>query len=100
MLTNGALQLTYGKLYTFWNIKTVFLVTVLLFEIGSALCGAAIGSSMFIAGRAIAGAGSAGLFSGCVSPHPSRAWYFLSSRPFHNRVQSGTGKRIVKRHKN
>ncbi|CAI4214791.1 unnamed protein product [Parascedosporium putredinis] len=66
MLTNGALQLTYGKLYTFWNIKTVFLVTVLLFEIGSALCGAAIGSSMFIAGRAIAGAGSAGLFSGCI----------------------------------
>ncbi|PKS07252.1 hypothetical protein jhhlp_005854 [Lomentospora prolificans] len=64
MLTNGALQLTYGKLYTFWNIKTVFIATIVLFELGSAICGAATGSGIFIAGRAIAGVGSAGLFSG------------------------------------
>ena len=67
MLTNGALQLTYGKLYTFWNIKTVFIATIVLFELGSAICGAATGSGIFIAGRAIAGVGSAGLFSGSVS---------------------------------
>jgi MFS family permease len=40
--------------------------SIILFEIGSALCGAAPSSSSFIVGRAIAGAGSAGVFSGGV----------------------------------
>jgi MFS family permease len=35
-----------------------------VFEIGSALCGAAPSSAVFILGRAIAGLGSAGIFSG------------------------------------
>ena len=35
-----------------------------MFEIGSALCGAAPNSIAFIVGRAIAGLGSAGIFSG------------------------------------
>ena len=35
-----------------------------IFEVGSALCGAAPNSTAFIIGRAIAGLGSAGIFSG------------------------------------
>lgn len=57
----------FGKLYTFFAIKTVFMATVLLFEIGSAICGAAPNSAVFIVGRAIAGVGAAGIFSGVVS---------------------------------
>ena len=36
----------------------------MIFEAGSALCGAAPNSTTFIIGRAIAGLGSAGIFSG------------------------------------
>ena len=39
---------------------------VTLFEIGSAICGAAPTSAALIVGRAVAGLGSAGLFSGTV----------------------------------
>lgn len=42
----------------------LFLAAVLIFEAGSAICGAAISSTMFIIGRAIAGIGSAGIFNG------------------------------------
>jgi MFS family permease len=57
----------FGKLYTFFAVKTVFLTTVVLFEIGSAICGAAPSSVVFIVGRAIAGIGAGGIFSGVVS---------------------------------
>ena len=60
-------QLLLGKLYTFHAVKVVLLACVLLFEIGSAICGAAPNSAAFIVGRAIAGVGAAGIFSGCVS---------------------------------
>ena len=66
LLATCAFQLMYGKLFTFYSIKAVFLSAVLLFEIGSALCGAAPSSIAFIVGRAIAGLGAAGIFSGAV----------------------------------
>ena len=67
LLTTCAFQLLFGKIYTFWSIKTVFLAAVFLFEVGSAVCGAAPNSVVFIIGRAIAGVGGAGIFSGVVS---------------------------------
>ncbi|KAJ9148310.1 Major facilitator superfamily transporter [Pleurostoma richardsiae] len=66
LLATCAFQLLFGKLYTFYSVKVVFLATVLLFEIGSAVCGAAPNSIAFIIGRAIAGVGSAGIFSGAI----------------------------------
>ena len=53
-----------GRVYTFYNPKKVYLSVIAIFEIGSAICGAAPNSTVFIVGRAIAGAGSAGIFSG------------------------------------
>lgn len=64
LLTSSATQLLWGRLYTFYSTKTLFLVAVVVFEVGSALCGAAPNSNAFIVGRAIAGTGSAGIFSG------------------------------------
>lgn len=64
LLTSCATQLTWGKIYTFYSTKTVFLLAILIFEVGSALCGGAPSSTVFIVGRAIAGIGSAGIFSG------------------------------------
>ncbi|KAF2968951.1 hypothetical protein GQX73_g4595 [Xylaria multiplex] len=63
-LTTAASQLLFGRVYKFYEIKRTFLVTVLLFEVGSVICGAAPNSIVFIVGRAIAGLGGAGIFSG------------------------------------
>ncbi|XDG10103.1 hypothetical protein ABKA04_009718 [Annulohypoxylon sp. FPYF3050] len=63
-LTTAASQLVFGRIYKFYEVKRVFLIAVALFEIGSVICGAAPNSIAFILGRAIAGLGSAGIFSG------------------------------------
>ena len=54
----------FGKLYTHLNIKSVFLLAIILFEIGSLICGVAPTSTTLIVGRAVAGLGAAGSFSG------------------------------------
>jgi MFS family permease len=60
LLTATATQLLFGKIYTHLNIKAVYLSAIVLFEIGSLICGAAPTSTALILGRAIAGLGSAG----------------------------------------
>ncbi|TVY38947.1 Rubrofusarin-specific efflux pump [Lachnellula subtilissima] len=55
---------TSGRIYYLYSTKSVFLVNLVIFEAGSALCGAAPSSTAFIIGRAIAGLGSAGIFTG------------------------------------
>lgn len=55
-----------GRIYTFYNPKWVFLLAIGLFEVGSAICGAAPSSTVFIVGRAVAGTGSSGIFSGAI----------------------------------
>lgn len=64
LLTTCSLQLFYGKLYTMFNIKIVFLAAISIFELGSLLCGVTTRSSMLIVGRAVAGSGAAGILSG------------------------------------
>ncbi|KAK5709700.1 hypothetical protein LTS12_028058, partial [Elasticomyces elasticus] len=64
LLTTCSFQLLMGKVYKFYPAKPVFLTGSLLFEIGSAICGAAPNSIAFIIGRAIAGLGASGLMSG------------------------------------
>lgn len=67
MLTTCAFQLSFGKFYTFYSVKYVFLSAIAFFEVGSAICGAAPNSVAFIVGRAIAGVGSAGIMSGTIT---------------------------------
>jgi MFS family permease len=50
--------------YTYFDVKWTFVAALTIFEVGSIVCAAAKDSSMLIVGRAIAGAGGAGLFSG------------------------------------
>ncbi|KAE8147316.1 putative efflux pump antibiotic resistance protein [Aspergillus avenaceus] len=66
LLTTASSQLLFGKFYSTFSTKWVFLVALLIFEIGSALCGAAPNSVALILGRAIAGSGNAGLLSGAL----------------------------------
>jgi MFS family permease len=64
MLTAASFNPIFGRLYQLYATKTLFLVSLVIFEAGSALCGAAPSSIAFIIGRAIAGLGSAGVFIG------------------------------------
>ncbi|OMP88070.1 putative transporter C3H1.06c [Diplodia seriata] len=56
--------LLLGSFYNTFNIKWVFVCTVVLFEAGSALCGGAPTMSALIVGRVIAGAGGSGIYLG------------------------------------
>ncbi|OTA59572.1 MFS general substrate transporter [Hypoxylon sp. EC38] len=66
LLTSTALQPLYGKIYRIFDIKYAFLSAVAIFEAGSLVSAATPSSTVFIIGRAIAGMGSAGLFSGSI----------------------------------
>jgi MFS family permease len=66
LLTTAAFQLLFGKFYTFFSIKLVYLIAIGIFELGSLVCGVAPNSNALIVGRAIAGVGSAGVFSGAL----------------------------------
>ncbi|EXJ84091.1 hypothetical protein A1O3_04758 [Capronia epimyces CBS 606.96] len=65
-LTQCASQLLFGKIYTFYSVKVTFLTAIFLFEVGSVVCGAAPNSVAFIVGRAIAGLGAAGIYTGAI----------------------------------
>lgn len=64
MLTAACFMPISGRVYQLYSTKWTFLLSILIFEVGSTLCGAAPNSITFIIGRAIAGLGSAGVFSG------------------------------------
>ncbi|OKL59583.1 hypothetical protein UA08_05245 [Talaromyces atroroseus] len=66
MLTTASLQLLFGKFYSYFSIKWVFLLSIALFELGSLICGVARNSVTLIIGRAVAGMGSAAIFSGAL----------------------------------
>ncbi|KAI0137054.1 putative efflux pump [Xylariales sp. AK1849] len=66
LLTTAALQLLFGKFYTFLSIKWVYLTAICIFELGSLICGVAQNSVTLIVGRAVAGLGSAGILSGAL----------------------------------
>lgn len=64
-----AVILLIGRLYGTFEIKWLILTSLVLFEAGSALCGAAPSMNALIVGRVLAGIGGAGLYLGYVSWH-------------------------------
>lgn len=86
MATTAAFQLVWGRIYRANPVKPTFLIAVLIFEVGSAVCGATPSSKGFIVGRAIAGAGGAGIMNGAIS-------ILMAVAPFEKRaaVQAGFG---------
>ncbi|KUI53575.1 Putative HC-toxin efflux carrier TOXA [Cytospora mali] len=66
LLTTTALQPLYGKLYDAFPVKVIYLLAIFIFEIGSLVCAVSPSSTAFIVGRAVAGMGTAGLFSGSI----------------------------------
>ncbi|KAI8312748.1 Efflux pump roqT [Colletotrichum sp. SAR11_240] len=64
LMTQTVLQPLYGSIYHLFDIKMTFLGAVALFELGSLITAVAPTSAAFIVGRAVAGLGTAGIFSG------------------------------------
>lgn len=54
----------WGQVYAEFNAKWVYLLNVVVFEAGSAVCGAAPNMDALIVGRCICGVGGAGLYVG------------------------------------
>jgi len=55
-----------GKIYAICSTKLTFLLALFIFEVGSLLSAVAPTSIAFIVGRALSGAGSAGIFNGAL----------------------------------
>jgi MFS family permease len=67
LLAATATNMVWGRLYTQFNSKWLYLGNVLFFEIGSAICGAAPNMAVMIVGRAICGISGSGLYVGVMS---------------------------------
>ncbi|KAJ5382714.1 Major facilitator superfamily domain general substrate transporter [Penicillium concentricum] len=87
LLTTASLQLLFGKFYTFFNVKWTYLVAIGVFELGSLICGVANSSLTLIIGRAVAGIGSAGIFSGSLIMIAHSV--ALEKRPLYNGLIGG-----------
>jgi len=57
VLLGCATILTWGKAYGIFNAKWLYIISVFIFEVGSAVCGAAPNMDALIVGRAVAGLG-------------------------------------------
>lgn len=67
MLPHTVLQPILGSFYKSFNVRYIYLVSIVIFEVGSCICAAAPNSTSFIIGRVIAGCGAAGLLQGTLA---------------------------------
>ncbi|CAI0640983.1 unnamed protein product [Colletotrichum noveboracense] len=67
LVASTALQLPYGKAYAQFNVKWIYLGSLVVFEVGSVLCAVAPNSGTLIAGRVVSGVGAAALYSGAIN---------------------------------
>ena len=56
-----------GQMYSQFDVKWIYITCVILFEIGSAVCGAAPNMSALIVGRALCGLGGSGTYTGVMT---------------------------------
>jgi MFS family permease len=66
IVNQAAFQPAWGRAYYYFPLKTTFLLSILVFEIGNVLCATAASSEILILGRVVAGMGSGGIFSGAL----------------------------------
>ncbi|KAK4038093.1 putative HC-toxin efflux carrier [Parachaetomium inaequale] len=63
-LGSVAIQLLNGNFYAQFNLKWIFIGGIVVFEIGSVICGAAPNMDALIVGRVFAGAGGSAIYIG------------------------------------
>ncbi|PLN86962.1 MFS drug efflux transporter [Aspergillus taichungensis] len=67
LLGAASSNLFWGQMYGCFNVKWLYFACVGLFEVGSAVCGAAPSMNALIVGRAICGWGGAGMYTGSMA---------------------------------
>ena len=60
-------NLIWGKIYSQFDAKLLYLFSVFLFEVGSAICGAANRMDVLIFGRALCGLGGVAMYAGVMT---------------------------------
>ncbi|KAI5463883.1 major facilitator superfamily domain-containing protein [Mariannaea sp. PMI_226] len=80
LLTEMAFQPTFGRLYSLFDARLLYLFSIILFEGGSILCAASPSSAALITGRVISGIGAAGLLCGSLAIYGRSVP--LRARPF------------------
>jgi MFS family permease len=63
-LSGTALMLPFGQFYQIFNAKWFYIFGIIVFEVGSAICGSAPNINALIVGRAIAGVGATSIYTG------------------------------------
>jgi MFS family permease len=66
-LAAASLLLLWGKFYATFNSKWLYIISVIILETGSALCGGAPSMDALIFGRAVTGLGAIGVYIGVMS---------------------------------
>jgi MFS family permease len=64
LIAQMALLPSFGRFYSFFNIKWTFCTSLVVFELGSIVSALAPNSMALIIGRAVSGVGASGLVSG------------------------------------
>ncbi|TRX96508.1 hypothetical protein FHL15_002780 [Xylaria flabelliformis] len=64
LLGASSTNLLWGQYYAYFDAKPLYIICVLIFEVGSAVCGAAPNMNALIVGRTICGLGGAGMYTG------------------------------------
>lgn len=67
MIGGVAVTMPFGKLFGLYNVKWLYICSLVLFMGGSALCGAAPTMNAMIVGRVIAGMGGNGMYLGVIT---------------------------------
>lgn len=67
LIGSAGTNLIWGKVYAQFNAKWTYIVCVVVFEVGSAVCGAAPSIDAFIFARAVCGISGAGMYVGLMT---------------------------------
>ncbi|KAF2836608.1 MFS general substrate transporter [Patellaria atrata CBS 101060] len=67
MIGGVGVALPFGKIFGLYNVKWLYIFSLTLFMVGSALCGAAPNMNAMIVGRVIAGVGGNGMYLGVIT---------------------------------
>lgn len=67
LLGGAATVLPFGKLYGLFDAKWLYIASSIVFNVGSAVCGAAPNMNALIIGRVLAGIGGNGMFMGVMN---------------------------------
>ncbi|KAJ5794562.1 MFS drug efflux transporter [Penicillium paradoxum] len=67
VMSASATVLLWGKIFFHFNTKWTYIISVAVFEIGSAVCGSAPNMDALIVGRVLCGIGGSGLYIGVIT---------------------------------